>query len=282
MKIAVLSDIHGNHIALKRCVDYCLSHGITRFAFLGDYVGEFAYPQKTMELLYELNDTYECTFIKGNKEDYWLGFHAGWNIIWRDGDSTTGILLYNYKNLTQKDLDFFDEMPISKTLSIDGYPSITLCHGSPRRNTEELYTHSSTTLELMKEDSSSIIICGHTHKQFLFEHKSKVLANPGSVGCPIGQEGTTQFLTLEAVNDAWHPQLITLTYDTESVLQELNEEKMEIRAPYWTYITKKNLQGEHISHGEVLSQAMNLCKSENGFCNWPDIPEKYWRMALQA
>lgn len=42
MDIAVLSDIHGNHIALKRCVEYALEQGIGHFLFLGDYAGELA------------------------------------------------------------------------------------------------------------------------------------------------------------------------------------------------------------------------------------------------
>ncbi len=51
MKIAVLSDIHGNYIALRECIKYAVEKGIETFVFLGDYVGELAYPQKTMEIL---------------------------------------------------------------------------------------------------------------------------------------------------------------------------------------------------------------------------------------
>lgn len=58
MKIAVLSDIHGNYIAFRKCIDYALSNGIDTFLFLGDYVGELAYPQKTMEIIYSLKERY--------------------------------------------------------------------------------------------------------------------------------------------------------------------------------------------------------------------------------
>ena len=68
MKIAVLSDIHGNYIALQKCVDYALSRGIDTFIFLGDYVGELAYPQKTMEIIYFLKEKYNCFFIKAIKK----------------------------------------------------------------------------------------------------------------------------------------------------------------------------------------------------------------------
>ena len=70
MEIAVLSDIHGNHIAFGQCVEYVLARNINTFIFLGDYLGEFSYPQKTMEIIYALKEKYTCFFIRGNKEDY--------------------------------------------------------------------------------------------------------------------------------------------------------------------------------------------------------------------
>ena len=72
MEIAVFSDIHGNYEAFKQCVDLVLGRGIRTFIFLGDYLGEFPYPQKTMGLLYALKEAYTCFFVKGNKEDYWI------------------------------------------------------------------------------------------------------------------------------------------------------------------------------------------------------------------
>ena len=65
MRIAVLSDIHGNYVALQKCIDYALATDIKIFIFLGDYVGELAFPQKTMEILYSLQQKYTCYFIKG-------------------------------------------------------------------------------------------------------------------------------------------------------------------------------------------------------------------------
>lgn len=74
MDIAVLADVHGNYIALERCLEFALSHNIRTFFFLGDYIGELAYPERTMQILYDVNDRYKCYFIKGNKEDYWLKY----------------------------------------------------------------------------------------------------------------------------------------------------------------------------------------------------------------
>ena len=67
MKIAVMSDIHGNYVALERCIEYALGEGVQAFVFLGDYVGELAYPKKTMDILKELKNHHLCYFVKGNK-----------------------------------------------------------------------------------------------------------------------------------------------------------------------------------------------------------------------
>ena len=62
--IAVLSDIHSNYVGLKHCMEYALQRGIHTFLFLGDYVGEMAYPERTMELLHQYRRENQCTFIR--------------------------------------------------------------------------------------------------------------------------------------------------------------------------------------------------------------------------
>jgi len=49
MDIAVMSDIHGNYIALERCLDYAFAQGINSFIFLGVYVAELAYPESKLK-----------------------------------------------------------------------------------------------------------------------------------------------------------------------------------------------------------------------------------------
>lgn len=133
MSIAVLSDIHGNFEAFQVCVQYALERGIKTFIFLGDYLGEFAFPQRTMEFIYQLKDSYECIFIKGNKEDYWLNYRKFGECGWKEYDSTTGSLYYSYNNLTDKDLEFYSSMDSMKELRFGDMEPIMICHGSPRK-----------------------------------------------------------------------------------------------------------------------------------------------------
>ena len=59
MNFAVFADIHGNYVALEKCVNYVLERGIVNFIFLGDYIGELAYPQKAMQMIYDIKEKYK-------------------------------------------------------------------------------------------------------------------------------------------------------------------------------------------------------------------------------
>jgi predicted phosphodiesterase len=280
MDVAVLSDIHGNYVALKCCLEYPLSRDISTFFFLGDYIGELAYPERTMQILYDLSDKYNCYFIKGNKEDYWLKYRAGGERGWKDKESTSGALLYAYNSLTNRDLDFFAQLQPTQEIVVGKLPAITICHGSPYKVNDKMLPEDDRTIKVMNSVKTSIILCGHTHVQRKIVHNKKCILNPGAVGMSLFAEGKTQFLILHGKDGIWSEELISLEYNVDKVIKELHEAKLDEHAPYWSLITEHVLRGGNTSHGEILSRAMELCRKETGDCVWPDIPEKYWKMAV--
>lgn len=67
MKIAVLSDIHGNNIALQTCMEYLEKQAIDAYCFLGDYIGDFPQIRQVMDTLYTLQKNMPCYLIRGTK-----------------------------------------------------------------------------------------------------------------------------------------------------------------------------------------------------------------------
>lgn len=303
MKLAVLSDIHGGYVALQACMERALAEQVDAFVFLGDYLGELAYPRRTMELLYELAERHTCYFVKGNKEDYWLR-HAKTpeqERCWKEVDSTTGMLYYVYEQLEEKDFAFFRSLTHVRELTFEGLPAITICHGSPEHIKQDLLPNDEVTQEILQKSPTDIILCGHTHRQrriylekserpeesatnaerFENIYKRKRILNPGSVGIPLDSDGKTQFMILTGENGQWKEEFISLEYDVEKMLGELREERLFEKAPGWCRITEKVLRAGTPSHGKVLKRAMQLCKEATGECNWPDIPEECWDKAIE-
>ncbi len=281
MKIAVMADIHGNAVALDTCRQHALEQGITKFFFLGDYLGECGNPAKTMSILYEMQEKYECHFVRGNKEDAWLGIVKDEGSWLEYGNSTTGTLLYLYEHRTQREQKFFEALEVAKKISVEEYPDILLCHGSPVHNKQCMYADDMKTLKIIEECDSDIILYGHTHRRRVIEHKGKIAYNPGAVGAPLESGGKSQYMILHGDRGTWNAEYVDLEYDVEQAIKHILEEKLHLYAPNWCKITQKLLRTGEVSHGKVLQRAMELCKEETGECNWPDIPDLYWEKGLK-
>lgn len=284
MEIAVLADIHSNHVALERCMRYAEERGIRQFLFLGDYVGEFAYPERTMELLRGYEEKYDCTFIRGNKENYWLSYRDRGEEGWLEYSSTTGALFYAYHHLSARTLHFFDSLPVSRKLQYGGLPTLLVCHGSPDSVRGHMLPGNEETKSVLESSEVDVILYGHTHVQGKTLHKGKVALNPGSVGVPLRADGKTQFMILHGEEAQWREEFISLEYDRERVIRELYASELMERAPYWCMITERLLRNElpeEVAHARILERVMELCRKDTGECSWPDIPEKYWKQAVE-
>lgn len=281
MKLAILSDIHGNYIALKTCLEYAFRERVDAFVFLGDYVGELAYPRRAMEMLYELEAQYPCYFIKGNKEDYWLDYQARGNDYanWKEVDSTTGMLYYAYHELAERDIQFFQGLKPAMEITFEGLPALTICHGSPENVKQKLLPNDEKTIAILEKNPTDIILCGHTHRQGKICYGKRIL-NPGSVGIPLDSNGKAQFMLLHGENGQWREEFVSLEYDVEQVIGELKEAGLFEKAPGWCKVTERLLREGAPAHSEVLVRAMQLCKEAAGACKWPEIPEEYWEQAI--
>lgn len=246
---------------------------------MGDYLGELPYPQRTMSCLYQWAENHDCVFIRGNKEDYWLG---QWDTSqWRAGSSTTGALWYMNQRITERDKAFFASLPMARVIDFPGLPAVTLCHGSPRSVKEPLVPPSDTTLEAMEAATTPLILCGHRHRQAAVELAGRRAVNVGAVGVALDSGGKAEYMLLESTNGCWKETFMQLDYDREQVIAEMQEEDLFRIAPCWMRTTAAVLRGKEVSQAGMVSRAIELCRQAEGGCQWPDIPEKYWEMACE-
>ena len=283
MRIAVMADIHSNHIALETCFAEAQRCNAEIFIFLGDYLGDLAYPQKTLEYLDGIKKKYPCIFIRGNKEDYWInhknGKHRDW--VWEAGRSGSGMLAYVYNHLTLEQIENFEKMPISMTMRYQGFPDFVICHGSPWKTNESMREDYDYIDELTKRLETELTICAHFHIQSKYTRNGKLVINPGAVGVPLRSNGQAQFMMLEGISGKWETEFITLQYDRERAIQEMDEEKLSEQAPGWCRITKEVLRHGQATHLMTLMKAQELYEQHTGINDWKNIPEEYWNMALE-
>ena len=215
MKIAILSDIHGNVDALKTVIEKINTLGINKILFLGDYVGYYY----NAEIILDLIQRYNKEMIKGNHE---LLMKQSLN----DKEKSLAILKdygsgieYAKKSLSTEQINYLINLPEKKELEIDGL-KILICHGSPWSISEYIYPDTSEEIKIkcLKTDVDFVFI-GHSHYSFIYKYNNKVLVNVGSVGQNRKIGGIANWAFLDTTKNIC---LIQETpYDTKPLMKQV-------------------------------------------------------------
>ena len=180
MRVAVLSDLHGNPFALD-AVLADLPSGTDRLACLGDVaIGPF--PNETVLRLREL----DCPVVLGNW-DAWI-LDGVPELEGAVGPRISAQARWCASRLEREDLDFMRGFLRNAELELDGLRAL-LFHGSPRSHTQLLLPDvSSADLDrALAGVRADLYLAGHTHLQTLRRRPDSLFANLGSVGLPFSE-----------------------------------------------------------------------------------------------
>lgn len=280
MKVAVFSDIHSNHLALKKCIQYIDNEKIDKVILLGDYVSDCPNPQKTLSLIKQIYDKYEVWCVRGNREEYFIRHDDKYQDNWVY-EANTGSLLYTYENLTNADLMWFRSLKNTEIVQIDQTEPIIIAHASLTNSRELLYENEQNTKDLLDSIQYRYMLCGHTHRQFKFTYKDKMLINPGSVGVPIGCKESAHMAILHWVNNKWDVEFHTIPYDFEQLKKEFKESEMTKKANLWMKCIIRSIE-EGINYAPLcVKRAYDIAKHDLEEVDWNHIPASYWNQAAK-
>ena len=287
MKVGVIADVHSNQIAFRACVNYMINAGCEEFLLLGDFVSDTAGTRQTMELLYELMKQFPCHVLRGNREEYMIEQRRARKQKEEEkywiANSASGNLLYTYEQLTERDLDFFESLPITFCYEKEGYPAITCCHGSPVNTRELLWLDSERTKEVLDEIDTGYLLAAHTHYPGISRHHGKTYMNTGSSGIAIGDPGYAHAIILESGQNEWKPEFLRIPYDINQVIQDIFSSGLYDMAPWFLnnnlhiLLTGTDLTPDLV-HLAAKLQKENAADAKE----WPHIEEKYFAQAADS
>lgn len=280
-RIVVIADIHSNYSALEAAFKAIESIKPDGIIFLGDYVTDFPYTQRTMGIIYELKEKYKCWFIRGNREDYLLEHRKNKNDGWRKC-SSVGSLLYTYENLSEDDLNFFESLPILKEIKIEGTPLITACHGSPDNTKDNLLKNDDLRKKFSASVNSDILLCGHTHRRKVFIENNKKIIFCSSLGLPQNNEkfGHTEFTLLTCKENTWQEEFIDIEFDINCLIDEYRKSELPEYAPIFSKCIIKSIETNRDIAYECVVSAWKYAEEDN-YTGGKILPEKYWIKAAK-
>jgi putative phosphoesterase len=203
MKIAVISDIHGNFEALEAVLNDIREQGCEKIFVLGDYAMAGPEPSKTLNWFFERRLDSNIIMIQGNT-DLMISNYS--EELYESVKSRAPIMAEALKDdvtlLTPVQKDFLRNLPTQIEVLECGMKFL-LVHGSPRRNNEDILPE--TTLDKLEEMlegvNADIVLCGHTHLPCGFQTENKkTVVNVGSVGRPFTLEPQACYLKITLNN----------------------------------------------------------------------------------
>jgi len=229
-KAAVFSDIHSNYHAFQACYEDAVRKGADLFIFLGDYVSDLSDPRKVLDLVYTIQEKYPAVCLRGNRERYMLDCAKG-NTQFVAG-SKTGSLLYTYQQLSQKDVTFFESLPIYDRIELNGI-RFEIAHGAKKDDRFYFDGTDDRTESVFAHMECPYMLVGHSHKQFLRQSGCKTILNPGSIGVPRDYGYLTQYAVLEFRGNDVGFDLCQIPYDVYAMIHRQFESGLMDLAPHW-------------------------------------------------
>lgn len=223
MRLAVLSDIHGNLLALEAVLADIAERGADAIVNLGDCVTSPLWPRETFERLAEL----DLPTVRGN--------HDRW-IVEKTEAELTPAGRFARDALTEAQRAALHALP--STLEVA--PDILAVHGTPTDDSAYLLEDvvdgrlapapraALATRLGAAARPGGVVLCGHSHRQALVHGpQGCTILNPGSVGCAVFADNPrapgleyrsphARYAVLTLRRGRWGAELLALDYDWDA------------------------------------------------------------------
>jgi putative phosphoesterase len=176
MRLALLSDQHGNDVAFRAALEDVERLGVEEIVCLGDVVQGGSEPAQTLERLAARG----CETVLGNADAFLL------EVPIDSPEPVTERQLevreWTLSQLTSSHLEQIRSFAPVVRRRLDGV-SLLLCHGSPRSYDDVLLPElDGEALEPFLGHDVALLAGGHTHLQWTRRIGDALYVNPGSVG----------------------------------------------------------------------------------------------------
>src|SRR5437016_4377885 len=193
MRIAVLSDIHGNCLALDAALEDIRQRGITQLVCLGDAIQGGVQPAETVQRLRAL----ACPIVMGNA-DAWLLTAEETSPHEQVSERQLAVRAWSLTQLSEEDKAFIAQFQPTIEIPLEAGKKMLCFHGSPTSFDDILLpdTPEEEFQRLLAGFDADLLTGGHTHtQQWRRLGEASWYFNPGSVGLSYDwrQIGTETF-----------------------------------------------------------------------------------------
>lgn len=217
IKVAVLTDIHGNSVALEAALKDAKKYNIDEFIICGDLVNDFPCSNEVIDTLKNLTPN----IIKGNREQYLIEYDKH-KYDWKNIQFKNTLFLYN--QLTKENLEFVKKLPTTLKLK---YEDITfrIVHGNMHAINGLVYIEDEEAKkECVKELDEDVVILGHTHQYAWVDRvNNKTIINAGCIGIAPKESPEAEYIILNINGKDLDVEIKKVKYSLDELKRKIVE-----------------------------------------------------------
>lgn len=183
MRTALVSDVHGNAVALEAVLADLERDPVDQVVALGDMVQGGPQPAEVVDRLVELG----WPVVLGNADAFLLDPESGWEAVTQEGLEARS---WSLERLGPERMDVISSFAPTVERPLGDGRTLLAFHGSPRSYDDFLLpsTPEGVFRALLEGADASVLSGGHVHLQFVRRVGDGLFVNPGSVGLSYDHE----------------------------------------------------------------------------------------------
>jgi putative phosphoesterase len=200
-RFAILSDVHGNAVALEAVRKDVHASAPDFVAVAGDLVLNGPEPAAAVDLLREMEAS-GAVVVSGNTDIAVADFDYSAAFPWMaDGVPETFQAATEWANdaLGDERVQWLRRLPAERRLRADDGTMVLVCHASPGSQTAgfDRALDPNVIVELVARTDARVIACGHTHMPEIRDLGWKVIVNAGSAGYIFDGDPTASWALID-------------------------------------------------------------------------------------
>lgn len=221
MKIAVISDIHGNLPALEAATADIEQWQPDYVVVDGDIVNRGPLSRDCLEWVLARQATEDWQLVRGNHEDYILECAAPDTPTSGPAFEVRQFAHYAYRQVADY-VPQLASLPDSYAICAPDGSELRVVHGSMRDNRDGIYPNTKDA-ELREQIAPAprVFVTGHTHRSLIRQIDDTTVVNIGSVGASFDADRRLSYGRFTwTAGQGWAVEVVRLSYDFARVEQD--------------------------------------------------------------
>lgn len=220
MRLAFISDIHGNANALDAVLADIKVRNVDKVYVLGDLCYRGPEPQRSLDLVRSLN----TDVIKGNADEWVVrGVNQG-EVPEQALEMMNTERNWIYSQLSEESINYLRELPSELNIKVEGM-KIHAYHATPESLFEVVLPgeNEETLTSKMMLKEADLYIYAHIHRPYVRYINGKCIMNIGSVGLPFDGLRKASYAIVDLIEGSFQTSIVRVGYDINQTIEQFKQ-----------------------------------------------------------